>query len=165
MGPEERADLAASRPMNEGTEFINEVLRCSPHLPCPLLRSYCFAHTFIKNNKFMVCCCCCLVPQSYPTLWDPMDCSLPGSSVHGISQARILEWVAIFFSWGSSWPRDQTHVFCIDRRVLYSLSHQGSPSWSVKIHYNVPQASLHHISHLQNTWETHTSVSVSYFCC
>ena len=42
-----------------------------------------------------------------------MDCSLPGSSVHGIYQARILEWVAISFSRGSSWPKDQIHVFCI----------------------------------------------------
>ena len=43
-----------------------------------------------------VCVCVCLsVTQSCPTLWDPMDCSLPGSSVHGIPQARILEWVAI----------------------------------------------------------------------
>ena len=42
------------------------------------------------------------------TLYDPMDCSLPGSSVHGILQARILEWVAISFSRGSSPPRDQT---------------------------------------------------------
>ena len=45
-----------------------------------------------------------------PTLCDPMDCSLPGSSVHGIFQARILEWVAISFSRGSSQPRDQTQV-------------------------------------------------------
>ena len=45
--------------------------------------------------------------------WDPMDCSLPGSSVPGILQARILEWVAIPFSRGSSWPRDQTHVSCV----------------------------------------------------
>ena len=44
---------------------------------------------------------------------DPADCSPPGSSVHGISQARILEWVAISFSRGSSWPRDQTQVYCI----------------------------------------------------
>ena len=44
--------------------------------------------------------------QSCPTLWDPMDCSLLGSSVHGISQARILKWVAIPFSRGSSQPRD-----------------------------------------------------------
>ena len=42
-----------------------------------------------------------------------MDYSLQGSSVHGISQARILEWVAVSFSRGSSWPRDQIHVSCI----------------------------------------------------
>ena len=50
------------------------------------------------------------VAQLCPTLCDPMDCSLPGSSVHGISQARILEWVAISFSRGSSRPRDRTPV-------------------------------------------------------
>ena len=50
------------------------------------------------------------VAQLSPTLCDPMDCSPPGSSVHGILQARILEWVAISFSRGSSWPRDQTQV-------------------------------------------------------
>ena len=47
--------------------------------------------------------------------YDPMDCSPPGSSVHGILQARILEWVAISFSRGSSPPRNRTHVFCIAR--------------------------------------------------
>ena len=55
-------------------------------------------------------------------LCDPMDCSLPGSSVHGIFSARVLEWVAIAFSRGQSRPRDQTHVFyvsCTDRQVLY----------------------------------------------
>ena len=46
------------------------------------------------------------------TLRDPMDCSPPGSSVHGVLQARTLEWVAIPFSRGSSWPRDQTQVSC-----------------------------------------------------
>ena len=49
--------------------------------------------------------------QSCPTLCDPMDCSPPGSSVHGTSQARILEWVVISFSRGSSQPRDQTLVY------------------------------------------------------
>ena len=53
---------------------------------------------------------CGLVAQSCPTLCDPMDCSLPGSSVHGILQARILEWVAISFSRVSSQCRDQTWV-------------------------------------------------------
>ena len=50
------------------------------------------------------------VPQSCLTLCDPMDCSPPGSSVHGILQARILEWVAISFSRGSSQARDRTQV-------------------------------------------------------
>ena len=57
------------------------------------------------------------VAQSCPTLCDPMDCSLPCSSVHGIFQAIILEWIAISFSRGSSRPRDRTQVSCIvDRR-------------------------------------------------
>ena len=51
-------------------------------------------------------CVCVLVSQLCPTLCDPMDCSPPVSSVHGILQARILEWVAISFSRGSSPPRD-----------------------------------------------------------
>ena len=51
---------------------------------------------------------CVLVTQSCPPLCNPMDCSLPGSSVNGILQARILEWVAVPFSRGSSWPRNQT---------------------------------------------------------
>ena len=56
------------------------------------------------------------VAQSCPTLCNSMDCSLPGSSLHGILQARVLEWVAISFSWGSSWPRDQTQVSRIPGR-------------------------------------------------
>ena len=64
-------------------------------------------------------CYCCLVTKSCPTLCDPMDCSPPGSSVCGISQARMLEWAAISFFRGSSWPRDWTHISCIGRRILY----------------------------------------------
>ena len=55
----------------------------------------------------------CVYTQLCLTRCDPMVCSLPGSSVHGILQARILEWVAISFSRGSSWPRNQTHISCI----------------------------------------------------
>ena len=72
-----------------------------------------------------VCVCVCMYAkslQSCLTLCDPMDCSPPGSSVHGILQARILEWVAMPFSRGSSRPRDGTcisGVSCIGRRVLY----------------------------------------------
>ena len=65
--------------------------------------------------------------QSCLTLCDPMGYSLPGSSVHGIFQARVLEWVAISFSRGSSQPRDRTQVFHIVSKTLYRLSHQGSP--------------------------------------
>ena len=53
------------------------------------------------------------VVQSRPTLCDPMECSLPGSSVHGILQARILEWVAVPFSGRSSQPRDRTRTSLI----------------------------------------------------
>ena len=52
----------------------------------------------------------CSVAQSGPTLCDPIGCSLPGSSVHGILQARILEWLAISSSRGSSRPKDRTWV-------------------------------------------------------
>ena len=50
------------------------------------------------------------VAQSRPTLFDPMDYSLRGSSIHGMFQARVLEWVAISFSRLSSWPRDRTPI-------------------------------------------------------
>ena len=52
------------------------------------------------------------------TLCDPMDCNLPGSSVQGICQVGILEWVAISLSGGSSWSRDQTQVSCITGRFF-----------------------------------------------
>ena len=58
--------------------------------------------------------------------------SLPGSSAHGISQARILEWVAISFSRGSSWPRDQTHVSCIGRQILYHWATRARQHWLIK---------------------------------
>ena len=61
----------------------------------------------------------CLVAQFCLAPCDPMDCSPPGSSVHGISQARILEWVDISFSRGFSPLRDQTRVCCIGRWILY----------------------------------------------
>ena len=63
-----------------------------------------------------------VVVYSLSCVWlfcDLMDCSLPGSSVHGISQARILEWVAVSFSRGSSRPRDQTLISCIGRWIYF----------------------------------------------
>ena len=69
----------------------------------------------------------CMCAQSCLTLCDPMESSPPGSSVHGILQARILECIAIFFFKGPSRPRNQTHirgvsyVSCIGRQVLYAV--------------------------------------------
>ena len=56
--------------------------------------------------------CCCSLPKLCPTLCDPMDCSPPGSSVYGILQTRILEWVSTAFPGRSSWPRTRTPVSC-----------------------------------------------------
>ena len=54
--------------------------------------------TILHYINISVCCCCCLVSKLFPFFFNSRDCSPPGSSVHGISQARILEWVAISFS-------------------------------------------------------------------
>ena len=58
---------------------------------------------------------------------DTMDCSPPGSSVHGISNVRMLEWVAIPFSKGSFWFRDQTHISWIGKQVLYCWATWEAP--------------------------------------
>ena len=78
------------------------------------------------------CVCVCSVAQSCLTLCNPMDCSPPGSSAHGVFQARIPEWVAISFSRGSSRPRDQNRVSCILVALLVNslpLRHGGRPHW------------------------------------
>ena len=61
----------------------------------------------------MKCVCVCVCVQSCRLFCDPMDCIPLGSSVHGISHVRILEWVAISYSRGSPWPKDRTHVSCL----------------------------------------------------
>ena len=73
-----------------------------------------------------------LVAESCPTLRDPMDGSPPGSSVHGISQARTLEWAAIPSSRGSSQPKEWTWVSWNCRPILYHLSHQEA--WMALYH-------------------------------
>ena len=72
-----------------------------------------------RNKIYNYCKQACSVAKPLLILYDPMDSSLPGSSVQGISQARLLEWVAISFSRRSSWTRDGSHVFCIVRWILY----------------------------------------------
>ena len=65
---------------------------------------------------------CAKLLQSCPALCYPMDCSPPGSSVHGILQARILEWVAMSFSRGSYWPRARTHISCVSCIIFFTTS-------------------------------------------
>ncbi|CAI9155158.1 unnamed protein product [Rangifer tarandus platyrhynchus] len=99
-----------------------------------LCQDYSILLLYIKSSKvhFKV-----LVPQLCLTFCDPLDCCPPGSFVHGILQARILEWVAILFSMGSSRPRSGTLVWnpgllhC--RQILYCLSRQGTPKVRDKI--------------------------------
>ena len=74
--------------------------------------------------------CCCLVTKLCLTLMTLWTVARQAPSVHGISQARILEWVAISFSRGSSWPRDQTHVSCIGRGILYHWANREAQKGS-----------------------------------
>ena len=89
-----------------------------------------FSH-FLRTSKVTIVgnevVCVCSVAQLCASLCDPMDYSPPGSSVHGIFQARILEWVDISFSRGSSWPRDRTHVSCVSCIAGRFLTH-----WAIK---------------------------------
>ena len=82
----------------------------------------------VQNHRATQWGRCYLFAKSWPTLCNPTDCSPPYSFVHGISQARIPEWVAISFSRGSSQPRDRTWVSWIASRFFYCLSHQGCSS-------------------------------------
>ena len=78
----------------------------------------------------------CLVTKSCPILYDCIDCSPPGSSVHGISQARVLECVAISSSRGSSQPKDWTSVSCIGRHILYHQATREDPCLILKMLQN-----------------------------
>jgi len=93
---------------------------------------YIYTHIYVYLYVYICMCVCACVLNHFSRvgLCDPMDCSPPGSSVHGILQAGILEWVAISYSRGASQTRDQiciSHVSCIGRRVLVHLHHLGSP--------------------------------------
>ena len=98
-------------------------------------------------------------PQSCPTLHDPMDCSPPSFSVHGIFQARILEWVAISKSKGSSWHRDWSCVSCVSNWQVGSSPltlpksevAQSCPTLWDPLDCSLPGSSVHGISHDKST--------------
>ena len=75
------------------------------------------------------------VTQSCPTLCDPMDCSLSGSSVHGVFQARVLKWIAISFSRWSSWPRNRTLVSHIAGRRFTIWATREHDRFTIKSHW------------------------------
>ena len=77
-----------------------------------------WCQTILDQQNGLDSSCLCVHMLSHVWLWDPMDCSLPGSSVHGISQARILQCVAISFSRESPWPKDWIQVSCIAGRFF-----------------------------------------------
>jgi len=81
---------------------------------------------YVPSSGIAGACVCAKSLQSCLTVCYPMDCSPPGSSVHGILQARILEWVAMPCSRGSSQPRNQTQVSydsCTGRQILHHWRH------------------------------------------
>ena len=94
-------------------------------------------HNLFNNNSFLLKICLpkwkvkMLVAQSCLTLCNPMDCSPPGSSFHGILQARILEWVAMSSSRGIFPTQGSSPGLLHCRQIPYCLSHQGSSNWGV----------------------------------
>ena len=95
-------------PLNhELVKVLSKSLFLFPH------PAQCLTHTCVC---VCACVCVCICVYVSLTLCDPMDCTPPGSSVHGILQARILEWVVMPSSRGSSWRRDGTRISCIAGR-------------------------------------------------
>ena len=111
----------------------------------------------LEVSRWPAFCVCVLVTQACHTLCNPRDCSLPGSSVHGILQARALEWVAISYSRGSSPHRDQTQVSFITGRFF--------TIWATREDQNSPIFEMHlkgHVCFLDATfWEVQKSWPIS----
>ena len=106
--------------------------------------------------------CVCSVAHLCPTLCDPMDCSLPGSSIHGNFQARILEWIAISSSRASSGPRDWTLiscVFCIAGRLLNTEPSESGQSQGLRFKFGFKLSAYLNlmaqmVKNLPAMWET-----------
>ena len=122
---------------------------------------------YVKSRKeTVVVRACSVVPDSFR----PMDCSPLGSSVHGTSQTRILEWVAISFSSGSSRPRDRTHVSCvfwIGRQIIYhcmTWEVEGNKSFGQFPHHtlDLPGMSSEVGFQMLKTWTTSRSLHPSW---
>ena len=120
--------------------FLLEMISSSPmfqmpnqnlNVPSSLLPFQYVSQTLQEIYICMCACVCAKSLQSCQTLCQPMDCSLPGSSVIGILQARILEWVAIPSSRGSSCPRDQTLIALFPDLVVSFFP--TSTTWQARV--------------------------------
>ena len=128
---------------------INYCLFCSDRNLCFLWESRMnvFVPMTHRHNIDSVRTCVFSRFESCPTLW-PLNCSPPGSSVHGILQARILEWVAMPSSRGSSWLRDQTHISCT-AGGFFTAEQPRKP--------NSDNTSLYYFRNILNTLESNWS--------
>ena len=100
---------------------------------------------------FLPCCVCVLVAQSCLTLCDPTGCSPPGFSVHGILQARILKWIAIPFSRGTSQPRNRNLVSCMAGR-FFTVWATGKSSLSCSCYLKAIPGSYHQLLAHPMSW-------------
>ena len=108
---------------------------CIYHLAWLILAGIMFIHVVARDISYLFWLHSI---QLCPILCDPMDCKPPGSSVHGIFQARILEWVAISLSRGSSEPRYQTRVSCTTGQLFTDWAPRGVYSWTCIAHFLYP---------------------------
>ena len=95
-----------------------------------------FFTTEPRGKPRLICFCCCyLVDKSCPVLCNPLNCSQTDSSVHGISQARILEWIAVSYFGGSPQPRDGTWVSCLAGRFFNTVTPVGTATLGSPIQF------------------------------
>ena len=137
---------------------MNKKLRKCCHVVVSLCRILCLNnYLYILRNQYLLLIGLCACSQSCLTLCDPMDCSPPGSSVHGILQARTLQWVVMPSSRGSSQPRNQTRsswVSCIGNRnaliqtKYFSVVSIRLINSTIKIVFNFQILSIVHIGRI-----------------
>ena len=165
--------VKASPRREQGSEVrkLNEISCCEAPPPDVWVCTECAQRVHGWLGPTQPLTCSHSAAQSCPTLCDSMNCSPPGSCVHGILQARILEWVAMPSSRGSFWPRDPTRISCgscIGRRTSLPLSLLRSPPLSPTEDQTVtqsdPEARL--LSHLlaMPLWASYfTTLCLSFF--
>ena len=137
---------------------LRELTSCkNRHINASLLCRHIWSTNDMRVQGSHKCHACAMLSLSVPRHYY----SLPGSSIHGIFQARILEWVAISYSSGSFWPRDQSYIPCIGRWILYHRATWEAPlvTWSTK----KKRVLLGNASQLQMIVNNHFSFPVLYF--